>query len=123
MDADEVLAWYTDEALAADMAQDMDRGRRNSAPYLLKLDTPERRLRAVWEGRTLTNILGGIGSANTADAVFALLGNIARGEEEKELYGEEFARKELEHQRARREQREAHDRIAFENYQRRMANQ
>lgn len=92
---------YTDERLNEDLRSGWP-GDRNAAPYLLKLDTPERRFRAVMEAHTLVNILGFRYSQGVSDAVSALLRNIASGHEDAELYGEEFARKELEYQRESR---------------------
>lgn len=62
------------------------------AKQLLKLDTPERRKRAYYEGSTRQNLIGGILSGTIYHAVTELLQNIANGEEEKELYGERTAR-------------------------------
>lgn len=62
------------------------------ARQLLKLDTPERRKRAYYEGSTRQNLIGGILSGTIYHAVIELLQNIANGEEEKELYGERTAR-------------------------------
>lgn len=52
----------------------------------------EYRDRAWAEAHTLTNILGGIMSANLSYARRELQANIDAGHPEKELYGEEFAR-------------------------------
>jgi hypothetical protein len=68
-------------------------GERNAAPYLLKLETPEQRLRAVSEAHTLTNLLGFRYSEAVSNAVSALQRNIEAGEEDKPLYGEATARK------------------------------
>ena len=68
-------------------------GDYNSAPYLLKLDTVERRLRAVGEAHTLCNLLSFRYSQAVADAVSALLDNIAAGQEEKLMYGEATAKR------------------------------
>ena len=111
---------FTDEALQEALTSRWP-GVRNAAPHLLKLDTPERRQRADHEAHILSNLLGFIYSQAVSDAVFSLLKNISDGKEDQELYGEKQCRLDLEHQRALREQREAHDRIAFEAYQARMA--
>lgn len=83
---------YTDENLNVDLNSNWP-GDRNAAPYLLKLDTPERRLRAVQEAHTLSNLLGFRYSEAVYNAVKELQKNIANGEEDKELYGERTARK------------------------------
>lgn len=62
------------------------------AEPLLRLDTVERRVRAVNEAHTLGNVVGGVPSANIRSAVDSLLALIARGAENEELYGERFAR-------------------------------
>ncbi len=91
----ELLALYTDEALLADIAKyegTSAHGWLNIDKALLRLDTPERRVRAKGEGETLTNLIGGITSHNVNMAVDTLLRQIAAGEEDKELYGERTAR-------------------------------
>jgi len=83
---------YSDEKIEA-MKTSIWPGERNSAPYLAELDTPERRLRAVREAHTLTNLIGMIHSQAVYHAVSSLKKNIAEGNEDKPLYGEETARK------------------------------
>jgi len=69
------------------------RGWRNSAADLRKLDTVERRSRAVSEAYTILNIVPGqIFSGAVYGAVRELLHNIESGNESKELHGERFAR-------------------------------
>lgn len=63
-----------------------------TARELLRLDTPARRRRAADEAHTLGNLLGGVPSTRTAQAVTALLSNIENGREEAELSGERTAR-------------------------------
>jgi hypothetical protein len=68
-------------------------GDRNSAPYLLLLDTPERRWRAEGEAHTLLNLgVAGRYSHGVHLAANALLHLIAAGREDDELYGERTAR-------------------------------
>lgn len=62
------------------------------AAELLKLDTPTRRRRAYDEACTLQNVIGGTMSGCLADAVANLLRLIEAGTEDRELYGEGFAR-------------------------------
>jgi len=92
---------YTTENLNVDLKSNWP-GDRNAAPYLLKLDTPERRLRAVGEAHTLTNLLGFRYSEAVYNAVKELQKNIANGEEDKELYGQGMARRYREREAARR---------------------
>lgn len=67
-------------------------GDRNAARYLRKLDTVERRKRAVNEAHTLLNIIPGmIYSGAVSNAVSALLRAIEIGLEGERLYGENFA--------------------------------
>jgi hypothetical protein len=98
---------YTDEALQEVIAVNdtMTPGPMNCARHLLRLDTPERRLRAQQEGNTLTNLMGGRPSDRVYEAVTALLQNIANGTEDEELYGERIARQEREREQAFREAR------------------
>lgn len=77
-------------------------GDRNSAPYLLKLDTVERRLRAVGEAHTLMNLLGFRYSEAVHNAVSDLRKNIEAGQEDKALYGEATARRYREAEAERR---------------------
>jgi hypothetical protein len=83
---------YTNENLIVDLKSGCP-GDKNAAPYLLELDTPERRLRAVSEAHTLSNLLGFRYSEAVYNAVRELKNNIANGEEDKELYGQATARK------------------------------
>lgn len=83
---------YTTERLNEDLVSGWP-GDRNSAPYLLKLDTPARRVRAVQEAYTLSNLVGYRHSEAVHAAVSELLRNIANNEEDKALYGEATARK------------------------------
>lgn len=83
---------YTTERLNEDLKSGWP-GDRNSAPYLLKLDTPERRLRAVQEAHTLSNLVGYRHSEAVHAAVSELQKNIANNDEDKALYGEATARK------------------------------
>lgn len=83
---------YTTERLLADQENGCP-GDRNAAPYLLKLDTPERRLRAVQEAHTLTNLIGYRYSEAVYNASSSLLKLIAEGKEDEELYGEKTARR------------------------------
>lgn len=83
---------YSDEKIEA-MKTSIWPGERNSAPYLAQLDTPERRLRAIQEAHTLTNLIGMIHSQAVYNAVTELQKNIANNEEEKPLYGEATAKK------------------------------
>jgi hypothetical protein len=84
---------YTTEALEAVLADPNSApGDRNSAPYLLKVETPEQRWRVVGEAHTLSNLLGFRHSEAVYNASQELLKNIRNGEEEKELYGERVAR-------------------------------
>lgn len=86
---------YTNEALEADLKSTgmINNGARNSAPYLLKLDTPERRLRAVQEAHTLSNLIGYRYSEAVYAAVKDLQNKIANGQEDQPLYGEATARR------------------------------
>lgn len=93
---------FTDDRLDADAASDAP-GPRNRARHLRRLDTPERRARASSEGMTLTNIMGGRPSDNVHRAVHALLGMIAAGREDDELYGERFSREARDRDRIARE--------------------
>jgi hypothetical protein len=95
---------YTDENLAVDLKSGSP-GDKNAAPYLLKLDTPEQRLRAVQEAHTLSNLLGFRYSEAVYNAVKDLQKNIANGEEDKELYGQATARKYREAEEERRKLR------------------
>lgn len=81
---------YSDDALTLDELGN-SRGPRNAARYLRKLDTVERRKRAVNEAHTLCNVIGGIYSGNVSNAVSALLSAIEKGTEGERLYGENFA--------------------------------
>jgi hypothetical protein len=83
---------YSDEKIEA-MKTSIWPGERNSAPYLAQLDTPERRLRAVQEAHTRTNLIGLLYSQAVYDAVKDLKKNIEANEEEKPLYGEAMAKK------------------------------
>lgn len=83
---------YTTERLNEDLKSGWP-GDRNSAPYLLKLDTPARRLRAVQEAHTLSNLIGYRHSEAVYAAVNELQRNIANNDEDKALYGEATARK------------------------------
>lgn len=83
---------YTTENLQVDLRSQFA-GDRNAAPYLLQLDTPELRLRAVGEAHTLTNLLGFRYSEAVYNAVKELRKNIANGKEAEELYGERTARR------------------------------
>lgn len=78
---------------ATKSSADASPGDRNAAPYLLKLDTPEQRLRAVGEAHTRMNLLGFRYSEAVYHAVSDLLRNIAAGEEDKPLYGEATAKR------------------------------
>lgn len=98
---------YSTEQLTKDLKSPWP-GVANAAPYLLELDTPERRARASAEAHTLQNIRGCIFSQGVADAVSALKRAIADGKEGEELYGEAFARQERERQQALRKQRDHH---------------
>lgn len=85
---------YSTESLQADI----DHGgygittHPRQARELLKLDTPERRQRAMSEAQTRQNIRGGVLSSCLFAAVADLLANIAADEEARELYGERVAR-------------------------------
>jgi hypothetical protein len=81
---------------------DASPGDRNAAPYLLKLDTVERRLRAVGEAHTLMNLLGFRYSEAVYNAVSDLSKNIAAGQEDKALYGEAIAKRYRDEENARR---------------------
>ena len=83
---------YTTERLNEDLKNGCP-GDRNSAPYLLKLDTPERRLRAVQEAHTLSNLVGYRHSEAVYAAVTELQRNISNNKEDQPLYGEATARK------------------------------
>lgn len=83
---------YSDEKIEA-MKSSIWPGERNAAPYLLKLATPEQRLRAVADAHTRTNLIGFRYSEAVYHSVSDLLKNIANGEEDKPLYGEATAAK------------------------------
>jgi gamma-glutamyl-gamma-aminobutyrate hydrolase PuuD len=83
---------YSDEKIEA-MKTSIWPGERNSAPYLAQLDTPERRLRAIQEAHTLTNLIGMIHSQAVYHAVSNLKKLIENGNEDKPLYGEATAKK------------------------------
>ncbi len=85
------MAFYTDAQLTAD-ENGTGRGPQRAAQYLRKLDTPERRDRAVSEAHTLVNLMGGIYSHKVSEAVDSLLRMIANGNESDEMYGERSAR-------------------------------
>lgn len=82
---------YTTDRLLEDQKNGCP-GDKNAAPYLLKLDTPERRLRAVSEAHTLSNLIGYRHSEAVYAAVTELQRNISEDKESKELYGERTAR-------------------------------
>jgi hypothetical protein len=94
---------YSDDWLTLQEMHGMP-GPRKAAPYLRKLDTVERRQRAVSEAYTLCNIRRTIFSHAVADAVSNMLRNIADGNESAELYGEKFARQARETEKFYREQ-------------------
>lgn len=73
------------------------------AHELLRLDTVERRRRALAEAHTLANLMGGILSQRLYEAATTLLANISRGQEFMELYGERTAREYREREAALRE--------------------
>lgn len=98
-----MFSTYTTAELEAIAADSKIPGARNSAPYLLKLDTPERRRRAVSEAETLGNLVGGTFSGNVWGAVSNLLELIASGKEDGEMYGERTAREYREREQALRE--------------------
>jgi hypothetical protein len=86
-------ARYSDEWLGEAESGHYGRGYQRAASYLAKLDTVERRDRAVSEAYTLMNIVPGTRfSGGVYDAASALLRLIAKGEEAGELYGEKVAR-------------------------------
>jgi hypothetical protein len=82
---------YTDAWLDLAETGRFGRGDQNAARYLRKLDTVERRQRAVFEAHTLGNVVGGRFSGNVHNAVTELLRNIESGTEDQPLYGEKFA--------------------------------
>lgn len=98
---------YTTEALKADVAAGGYGIQMHpaQAQELLRLDTVERRQRAVAEAHTLQNLMGGIMSGNLFNAVRDLQRNIDAGHEEQELYGERTAREYREREKALREAR------------------
>lgn len=73
------------------------------AEELLKLDTEARRWRAMDEAHTRQNLLGGVLSQALWSARSELMANIAKGEEDKELYGERTAREYRESEQRLRE--------------------
>lgn len=83
---------YSDEWLTEAEAGKHGKGYRNAASYLAKLDTIERRNRAIGEAYTLMNVVGSRFSDGVYDAVSAILHLIAKDEENSELYGEKTAR-------------------------------
>jgi hypothetical protein len=93
--------YYTDEYLRQAQV-DGSPGERNSAPYLLELDTVERRMRAVSEAHTLSNLLGFRHSQAVREAVNNLQDLIEAGREDQELYGERTAREYREAEKLRR---------------------
>ena len=84
---------YTTEALEDAAKNSIWPGDRNAAPYLLKLDTPEQRRRAVADAHTRMNLLGFRYSEAVWHSVEDLIWNIKSGQEDKPLYGEATAKK------------------------------
>jgi hypothetical protein len=80
---------------------------------LLRLDTVERRKRAMAEAGTRQNLMGGILSANLHHAVNDMLAAIAAGREDQELYGERTARQYRERENEAREAQMAAAAAAF----------
>lgn len=115
-EAEKFAEWYSDEALQDDLINGAP-GPKNSAPYLLKLDTLQRRVRASSEAQTLTNLLGYRRSEAVAHAVSNLLDLIAKGKEDEEMYGEKCARQDRERTNALREQRFHAASVAFKRGQ------